>query len=59
MLRGPNSALSSAVLGIRLLYRAFTADLVLAKRLQQPDSTSNTSGTLQDAGIHLQLAWKF
>ncbi len=58
-LRGTHSTLSSAGLAIRFLYQAFTTDLVLAKRLQQPDSTSNTGGTLQDAGIHLQVAWKF
>ena len=58
-LRGPNSTLSSAGLAVRLLYKAFTADLVLAKRLQQPDTTSSAGGTLQDAGIHLQVAWKF
>ena len=58
-LRGPSSTLSSAGLALRLLYKAFTADLVLAKRLQQPDTTTSAGATLQDAGIHLQVAWKF
>jgi len=58
-LRGPNSTLSSTGLAIHLQYKAFTADLVLAKRLQQPDTTTSAGATLQDAGIHLQVAWKF
>ena len=33
--------------------------VVLARRLQQPDAANNGGTSLQDKGIHLQVAWKF
>ncbi|HOE42518.1 MAG TPA: ShlB/FhaC/HecB family hemolysin secretion/activation protein [Rhodoferax sp.] len=51
--------LSSWGLGSRLQWQRFNLDLVLAKRLSHPDSVSGNGSTLQDHGVHLQLAYRF
>ncbi len=51
--------LSSWGLGGRLRWQRFNLDLVLAQRLSHPASVSGNGSTLQDHGVHLQLAYKF
>lgn len=56
---GASDRLASSGLAVRLHHTGFTADLVVAKRLQQPDASTSSGASLQDQGIHLQVAWKF
>jgi len=58
-LGGPTSMLASAGLAARLAYKGVNVDLVLAKRLKEGDSPASAGASLQDAGIHLQVAYRF
>lgn len=49
--------LASLGLGVNLASQALEADLVLAKQLKEPAVESHD--TLQDAGVHLQIRYRF
>ena len=57
---GPVSTLASAGLATRLQWMRFYVDLAVAKRLRTSDTPAASSPSrLQDAGIHLQVAYRF
>ena len=56
---GASATLASAGLAARMQWQKFNIDLVLAKRLKQDDASASVGASLQDAGIHLQVACKF
>ena len=53
------TTLASWGLASRWLWKGWQLDLVLADRLRQPDALRDAGDSLQDQGVHLQLAWKF
>jgi hypothetical protein len=56
---GPSASLSSVGLATRLIWRGLQLDLALARRIHAGVDLSTQHGTLQDRGVHLQLAYKF
>ena len=56
---GAAASLRSAGLAARMQWQKFNIDLVLAKRLKQDDAPASVGATLQDKGVHLQVAYKF
>ena len=56
---GPSATLMSAGLAARMQWQKFNVDLVLAKRLKQDDAPASGSASLQDRGVHLQVAYRF
>ena len=57
---GPASTLASAGLAARVQWMRFHVDLAVAKRLRSADAPAASSASrLQDAGIHLQVAYRF
>lgn len=55
----PSASLSSVGLASRLIWRGLQLDLALARRIHAGVDLSTQHGTLQDQGVHLQLAYKF
>ena len=57
---GPVTTLASAGLAARVQWMRFYVDLAVAKRLRSSDAPAASSPSrLQDAGIHLQVAYRF
>ena len=57
---GPVSTLASAGLAARVQLMRLHIDLAVAKRLRTSDApTASSPSRLQDAGIHLQVAYRF
>ena len=57
---GPTSTLASAGLAVRVQWMRWHADLAIAKRLRSSGAPAASSPSrLQDAGIHLQVAYRF
>jgi hemolysin activation/secretion protein len=57
---GPTSTLASAGVAARVQWMRFYVDLAVAKRLRNSDApAASSSSRLQDAGIHLQIAYRF
>lgn len=56
---GPSASLSSVGLASRLIWRGLQLDLALARRIHAGVDLSTQHGTLQDQGVHVQLAYKF
>ena len=56
---GASATLASAGLAARMQWQKFNIDLVLAKRLKQDDAPASVGASLQDKGVHLQVACKF
>ncbi|MBK9237563.1 MAG: ShlB/FhaC/HecB family hemolysin secretion/activation protein [Rhodoferax sp.] len=54
----PSASLSSVGLATRLIWRGLQLDLALARRIHAGIDLSTQHGTLQDRGVHLQLAYK-
>jgi hemolysin activation/secretion protein len=55
----PGATLSSVGLATRTRWHKWALDLVLAKRLSAPAGVNSQGGTLQDEGVHVQLAYSF
>ncbi|MFA7269762.1 MAG: ShlB/FhaC/HecB family hemolysin secretion/activation protein [Sterolibacterium sp.] len=51
--------ITSLGLASRLRWQGISLDLVFAKRLAHPSAITNSGGTLQDHGVHLQLGYDF
>ncbi len=57
---GPASLLASAGLAARVQWMRWYVDVAAAKRLRSSDAPAATSASrLQDAGVHLQVAYRF
>jgi len=51
--------LSSIGIASRFQWRGLSLDVAVAKRLSYPNSINKNGGSLQDKGVHFQLAYKF